>query len=209
MSPSNAFVCWRTYRQNFNNLPVQDHSWLTKTVCVWCHPLQPASKLQHWYWRYWCTVQIFGDTVRVTRSWKWTGIIALLLQRHKHHFKNNELRFSTMFGNDVQLWLYKRRRQQQQLDGEVWRHLETESRQDKTVLSCPCRRCEQALRLLYCGSAADCYQIHNCLHIYFTDYVRHCWQNRHPCLFLYVRKIEEKFFNEVFALLGIRYSLNG
>ena len=39
MSPSNAFICWRMYRQNLNNLPVQDHSRLTKTVCVWCHPL--------------------------------------------------------------------------------------------------------------------------------------------------------------------------
>ena len=32
-----------------SNLPVQDHSWLTATVCIWCHPLQPAFRLQHFY----------------------------------------------------------------------------------------------------------------------------------------------------------------
>ena len=61
---------------------------------------QPASRLQHWYWRY---IEL---SVRDTGSWKWTGIIALLLQRIKHHFMNKEPRFSTMLGDNVQLWLY-------------------------------------------------------------------------------------------------------
>ena len=102
MSSGNVCVGWRTTRQNFNCPPVQLFPGSTKTICIWCYPLQPASRLRLWYWWHWYIALLQNcQEVRGTRSCKWTGFTAQQSLQYHHQSMDHRIFVQHKLVNDV------------------------------------------------------------------------------------------------------------
>jgi len=91
------------------SISVQDYYRHTTTFCFRCQHLQPAFGFQLWWWGNWHLAQPIwanGQKVRGTRSCKWTGITVQQFSKVQASCTGYRLLLSTMLGNDVQLWLY-------------------------------------------------------------------------------------------------------
>ena len=109
MSPSHAFNGGSKIWQNLISISVQDYYRHTTTFCFRCQHLQPAFGFQLGWWGNWHLAQPIsanGHEVRGTRSCKWTGITVQQSPKDQASCTRYRLLLSTMLGNDVQLWLY-------------------------------------------------------------------------------------------------------